>query len=266
MDFYGRAIPFNFDIEMSRRLNIALKAGCCAVCGSTPTVHSHIIPRALAKDLRANEKHLVAGDLWTEGPIFMQAGRGDPDLLCRTHEAQLGPIDDYGIRFLRRAREALVNIAPGRYVTISNRDPRLLQAFVLSVVWRKDLSNQTRDNSHSNLGPYGEKIRRLIFEGAALNSPILFIKSHLTVGGELAPMLIEPMRTLAAGRHAWTVGFGWISAIVKLDNRAWPENIERHDASRTKNVSIHAVGPVDLLDAEGLHPVLAQMLKGDKPD
>jgi hypothetical protein len=111
--------------------------GQCAVCGNTPTVKSHIIPRALALDLRGKQKHLVSGELERPGVKFLQNGRWDPHLLCRDHEERLSHIDDYGISFIRRFCATRQHAIP-----VANDRPLLLQAFFLALIWKKNLSNR----------------------------------------------------------------------------------------------------------------------------
>jgi hypothetical protein len=209
---------------------ITFARGSCAVCGVSPTVKSHIIPRALAHDLRGDSKHLVSGDLDRPGIKYLQSGRWDPHILCREHEAGLSRFDDYGVLFVRAFRNGGVPIGNQGF-KLENPRPRDLQMFFLALIWRKDLSDQAKGQP-SQLGPYAACIRAALFNGVDVLSPTLLFQSPTSVGGERTPIAVEPYRVKLRHFNAWYCGLGWVDAVVKLDRRPWSAEWGPFDATK----------------------------------
>src|SRR4051794_14301618 len=93
----------------------------CAICGDSKTVGSHIVPRALAHEIRADGKDLSILSSGVKKPKFSQSGLVDRTLLCSGHEAITGELDRYGVEFIRRVRAA--RAAHADRFQVDNPDP-----------------------------------------------------------------------------------------------------------------------------------------------
>jgi hypothetical protein len=231
--------------------------GSCAVCGTSPTVKSHIIPRAIAHDLRGTSKHLVSGELDRTGVKFLQSGRWDPHILCKEHEASLSAFDDYGVQFVRSFRSDSIPVGKKGF-EVENPNPRHLQMFLLSLIWRKDLSNRAK-GQHSQLGPYARNIEKALFEDGGMESPALIFQSPTSVAGKRTPIAVEPFKVKLQNTNSWLCGLGWIDAAVKLDRRHWPREWAQFDATKTKPARIVAMDTIDILNNPSLRPLIDQM-------
>lgn len=231
---------------------ILFTPGHCAVCGETPTVKSHIIPRALALDLRGKQKHLVSGELDRPGIKYLQNGRWDPHLLCRDHEGRLSHIDDYGISFIRRFCEVSDQSTRQHAIPIANDRPHLLQAFFLALIWKKNLSNRGKGRP-CELGPYASAIRNVLFSGHVFPSPLFLVQNPTAVDGQRIPIAVEPYRVKMRDTNAWKCDLGWLSAVVTLDKRGWPQEWLQFDAT--------SQDPAPVITLDRAQPSLAPILQ-----
>lgn len=237
---------------------ISFERGSCAVCGSTPTVKSHIIPRALAHDLRGDGKHLVSGEIDRPGIRYLQSGRWDGYILCGVHEGRLTRYDDYGVEFIRNFRNLPSVFKRGDHFALTNSSPADLQRFLLAVIWRKNLSNQARGQP-CGLGPYAQAISNTLFAGEEIESPALTFQSVIAIDGERTPIATEPYKVKLAGFNAWYCGFGWLDAVVKLDKRNWPPEWQPYDATKNNVARVVGMNPRNIQDIPSLSPILKQM-------
>lgn len=227
----------------------------CAVCGASPTVKSHIIPRALALDLKRGEKHLVTGRLGQEGIRELQNGRWSYKILCEAHEKHLGSADKYGVEFVRAIMSR--GEQSGDF-TIQNSQPYLLKKFILALIWRADTADKA-EGLPSRLGPYDQLIRKCIFHEGDLDAPIYFLRPNLTADGNPLPIALEPTRVRMHHCNGWKLGFGNLDVIVKLDKKPWPKEWKAVDASLQTSVLVLDAEPSDIRDAPAYHPLIRQM-------
>ncbi|QDU85186.1 hypothetical protein Pla163_23140 [Planctomycetes bacterium Pla163] len=155
---------------------------CCAVCGSSPVLRSHLLPRALYSRLRGDEVVI--------GPVRVERGRANTSskqvaipLLCGPSEQRLGLIVDRpACEFAEggsRSRQALQEIrsAPtaarlqgalvkdaGDLKSISS-----LVRFGLSVLLRWDLGGEAWmcSRAYPSLGPFRGPIQSALFHDSA---------------------------------------------------------------------------------------------------
>ena len=103
----------------------------CAICADSPTVRSHVIPRALFHDSKRQGRTLIMGGV-EPGHRVAQSGKWTSRILCAEHERQLGTCDDYGVAFCRAWRRS------GRAgdAVVPNQRPALLVDFAVACMWR----------------------------------------------------------------------------------------------------------------------------------
>lgn len=229
-------------------------APSCLICGLSPTVKSHILPRSLSLDLKRDDKHLVSSRLGENSLRKVQNGRWSYKILCDTHEKHLGPADKYGIEFARRA---IAHKLPTAHFSVPNPQPDLLKKFILSLIWRADAAERA-DGRQSQLGSYEAAIRHCIFENGTLEAPIFFLRPNLTADGRPVPIALEPTRVRMRDCNGWKLGFGNLDAVAKLDKKPWPKEWSEVDASIQTSVLILDAEPSDIRNAPAYHPLIRQ--------
>lgn len=230
----------------------------CVICSGTPTVRSHLIPRALSRDMMKGEKHLVEGSLGRPGAKFTQSGFADERLLCSEHEAALGIYDNYGVRIARAIGKA-VPAEGARFVTVENPRPHLFRKFVLSLIWRQ-VASSVLDGEANALGPYREKIEAAIFHDGDVTAPMFVTRPDIRLLGNKAPLIVHPARTVFLDRHAWRCELGGISVLMKLDRRPWPPELRRFDLGSESKAEVLVEPPKDLREIEAFRPLFKHML------
>jgi hypothetical protein len=133
----------------------------CRICGGSPLIDAHLFPRALAHDLRGEEKHLFVGAAGAPGRRIVQAGLFDRKILCSEHEAALGIYDAYGIEFCRTFPARVQHVTPNTW-RVRDVDGDLLSRFWLSVLWRFAVSTLP-ETALVQLGPYEDHLRDILF-------------------------------------------------------------------------------------------------------
>jgi hypothetical protein len=200
----------------------------CAVCGHPKTVNSHVIPRALAREIRADCKDLTILSSGVKKPKFSQSGLVDRALLCSAHEAITGELDRYGVDFIRRVRKER-NLHRDRF-QIDNPEPGKLLRFATSIVWRAVVSAHGNAN-RDDLGPLEKGLERNVFEGVALNAQ-LFVSS-VSIQHDERELLtaMMPVRSRQAGAWAWvfTLNGCFFALFLGSPNFAFPTSETRAD-------------------------------------
>ena len=239
---------------MGRRRN-----GECLICGSTETVKSHLFPRALMLDVRADSKNVIEGSRHWDGVRFRQNGQWDDTILCKTHEDVCGRGDDYVIDLLRSIPERELPPSEGGGVLLPNPHPDLLVHFVYSTVWRFAAARPNTELKRS-LGPYFDRIQHIIFEDAPPNLDVVFWKREFQLpGGGTARIAIPPHRQMLADRNVWLFVLSGFSFWVKTDNRPFPPLFAPILANgRTNLIFVHG-DSLPIMEVPMLHPVFARM-------
>lgn len=192
----------------------------CLICGSEPTVKSHIVPRALFHDMRPEKGQLI-GNL-RDGPGYqhLQSGFWDKTILCAVHEGQLHQADEYGIRFCRNFNAGK---KAGQWrVDVPNPDPALLVDFASACVWRMAAS-RSEGRPKSLLGPYNQRLVDSLFHGIAYR-PMLLVacNAYHLKKGEILNFGALPFRYVELNIHFWRFIVGGLIFDLKLDARATP--------------------------------------------
>jgi hypothetical protein len=200
--------------------------GACRVCGRGPTIDAHLFPRALAHDLRGEEKHLFVGAAAAPGRRIVQAGLFDPRILCATHEGALGAYDDYGIEFCRSFQSKCQH--PARNIwRVHDVDGDLLTKFWLAILWRFGVS-QLREASLVRLGPFEDRLRDILFSNAPCSAEpaILMVRyrSHVLRPENIClPPYATDFPILSSGRRrAYSMSVAGFQVLVKVDSQPLP--------------------------------------------
>lgn len=201
---------------------MAKSEGVCIVCGDKPTVKSHLYPRAIMLDMRADARTLLEASARREGYVERQNGIWDDRFLCKRHEDLAGGGDDYVIRLTRRLSVEATQHPMGVALQISNPNPQLLMRFAYGTVWRH-LKAPVTGLSPSALGPYLLRFEAALFGNGPFDLPLLVSVNNLRgPDGEVVPLALSPHRVKFAGRHAWHFIVGNLEFTLKADQVPWP--------------------------------------------
>jgi hypothetical protein len=241
---------------------VANAKGTCLICGQGPTVKAHLIPRALALDVRGTDPNLVEGSATKDGMTYRQNGYWDDAMLCLEHEQQSGRGDKYAIEFIRAFKASGTRRHGG--LSVPNPKPEALAHFVQSTVWKTVMSKYGVIYGLS-LGPYEAQIRRRVFGGAGTDLPFLVAQHRLNQGSEPARMVIPPYRQKLRDRRVWMFVIGGLQFHLKTDKRPFPQSWEPY-LGNDNDPLVLADGPeLDVLEARALKPIFDRMMRPRGP-
>lgn len=193
----------------------------CVVCGERPTVRSHIVPRAIALDVRGDDIRLEVGEQGRAKPWPSQNGVWDRALLCTKHECSLNRADTYGVAFTRSLSEHSKSAKEyaERQIWIANDRPDLLSKFAVSCVWR--FVNSRYGKRHGlSLGPYNQVIVDHLFGDVPGQFPVIVTGTPLAdSAGDPAPILTMPYRTRFIDLNAWVFQLNTAQFFLIVDQR-----------------------------------------------
>ena len=141
--------------------------GRCRLCGiEGPFAESHIIPRALVRDISTNDDPMR--QLAAEPGQHPKRLRTGPYayFVCERCERSFSPWDTYGVEFLRRTHpsESFRRFADGLAVEDRDIDYSMLKMFALVLLWRAAVCG-LEDSMAVNLGRFEEVLRDQISDG-----------------------------------------------------------------------------------------------------
>lgn len=216
----------------------------CRICGSSPTIKAHLIPRAFAEEVRGDGKGMavVTSDNASFWPA--QTGTFDPDLLCAYCDAWLGNFENYAIRFIRYARN-VDEVEPGTMREVSGVDTEKIIRFACGICWK--FGNTKPDFGKIELGPYNTILAGLSFRNEAIPASIdcyLFrLKSHSSDG----MMYRHPLPDRQDGVNIVRFSVGGFVIFLKLDKRH-PSGFLSNLSTRGKNEIVFPVVPPMLFE------------------
>jgi hypothetical protein len=203
------------------RIEMSMKK--CRVCESPSTVKSHLLPRALAHDIRANQPNLHVYTINRPGFKPSQAGIYDDGILCEQHEGVIQIYDKYGVEFCRNfeSNRQMLDID----IFQVEVDSDLLVRFVVSVLWRYSVSTRPETNM-VHLGPYERCMGDIVFAGAnCCPEPALFMWANKSTNLDVTKLCIPPAvgRFLDVRHLSFVVG--GLTFVLKVDRRPVPKEL-----------------------------------------
>jgi hypothetical protein len=232
-----------------------IKLNACAVCGEISATHNHIVPKALALDLRAGAKNLNVITVDERRVGITQSGFSARGLLCATHERQLNQLDTYGVSIVRAVSNLQNKSGISEAAKVANPQPDLLTRFLLSVAWRFD-RNQILRKEGSFLGEkYADLIRGHLFEGAPFQTQIALVRPQIVVGDDIADITSSPTRAVMENINIVTLYFGRLEAIIKLDQRKAPQILVDLDCTNKDPLTVVVSRPTDIRTIQRFRPL-----------
>jgi hypothetical protein len=229
----------------------------CLVCGATPTVKSHIFPRALMLDLKGDGPHLHQGEENRQGTKYLQNGLWDSNILCCQHEQKTAAADEYGIEFCRNVKSQIPQSIAANWV--NNSKPDLLVQFAYQNIWRFCASSKGR--GLKALGPYAKKLQNHIFGNETSDFPILLARNHLkTIDNNESTIAIPPFPNKLGRWRFWMFSISGVQFYIKLDNQPFPESYKNFIVNNRQSVLLHKLDTMTDFNVPILQPLILNMI------
>ena len=182
----------------------------CIICGKSPTVRSHVLPKGLMRDMIDTPQGLTVVSRDSDRSRLSQSGLIDANLLCSEHEKATEAYDKYGVEFCRAFEQLAVPTETGNGFMVPNPKPQMLARFIYACVWRYVTSRYGTEVA-LNLGRYEAIMRGCIFEGAECTLPVIVGLSHLRdSNGEPQTICVAPFYSRAAPANRWVLTIGYL--------------------------------------------------------
>jgi len=188
------------------------------LCG-VPAVRSHLLPAAIARDIRGAEKEVLIGSKDYDGRNQSQSGTWER-MLCSDHEAMLHDYEDYSIKFLRGFKLTPAERSTGYFVRKGVETTALIR-FACSVLWRYHTSIQI-EASKVELPEWEADLRAVTFDGDMTRAPDVIIGAHDQHLYSSNRYAYPPSRSEFDSRFVWQTVIHGVIFLVKLDRRPYP--------------------------------------------
>ena len=186
----------------------------CRICGTSPTVRSHHIPRAFIKGIRGTDKHVLLTDRDRPGHRPTQGGTFSDDIFCAEHEAVTGRLDDIAVRFCKAAYLGPAMVAGGAF-EVRGFDPIALIRFACSILLRCHYSG--RDETRLvDLGRYAADLASIVFDCHLARAPHVYVYSAVGSDFDFRELASLPASMRVDHSRRWSFQCGGIAFVVDL--------------------------------------------------
>jgi hypothetical protein len=235
----------------------------CKICCDPVTVNSHIIPRALAHDVRGRDTHSIIASRKSSGPKPSQSGISYPNLLCDTHEKQTSVVDKYGIEFVRRIAAEWKNHRTNGSMRVVNPQPEMIRRFALLTIWREV---HAVENSTRTLGRFDQAIQDGLFGTSLLPDwPVIVQRTNFVdEQGEPVDYNIYPWRNKIFERNCWCFTAAGVNFFVVSDNRGLPLKFSSYSADTNDPAIVAIPSPLPVKKMGMVNSVIDSMAKNRK--
>jgi len=229
----------------------------CVVCGASPTVKSHIVPRALFHAMKRLDHQLIGPRADGPGYRVLQSGSWCDTILCDAHESLLGDVDRYGVAF---CRDFMRRLKEGQEpIEIANPRPDLLVLFASACVWRMAAA-RTDGQPEKWLGPYAKRLSAALFEQAPFDTPLLLSRHAYQIKrGEIMNLSLMPHPHSELGIKFWRFIVCGLIFDLKMDNRAVPYAMSIFPINNRNVVTVFDDLPQNPLRSQTLGPALHRL-------
>lgn len=189
----------------------------CVICGQSPVVETHLLPRAVALAIRGDLPALWLGSIHHEGYELSQSGMFDW-LLCKRHEGEIGKYETYAIAFCRDLVLTPQEIREGAFAREGTDNDKLIR-FACSVLWRFHASSLPAAKT-VDLGAKWESILRAItFDNAPVNRPEMLVARYAPSRIPDDKWATQPSMGKFDGRRVWSFVIYGMVFMIKLDQQ-----------------------------------------------
>lgn len=191
----------------------------CLVCGASPTIKSHLIPRVMAVEVQVGNVHAFVLPS-RPGYRESQSGLWDPSILCGDCDSYIGHFEGCTAKALASIRSAGVGAQAFALVS-AEQAPDVTLRFYAALLWKYAVTRP--DLGQIDLGPYKSVLQRVAFEDAPIpdffDVFLMRLRRSRDDSGVFAYRAPKPDRK--AGINMYRVLVGGVLAIVKVDRRPW---------------------------------------------
>lgn len=196
----------------------------CVICGEGPTVKSHLLPRAVAHDIRADQKSLWLGSIHHDGYEMSQSGVYDW-LLCDEHESAIGGYETYAINFCRDFTLTAGEVAAREFRRDETDNDKLIR-FACSVLWRHHACDLPVAKG-VNVGGWEPTLRAITFDNAPVLEPSVVLARYAPNGLPDDKWAIPPAQSKFDDRRVWSFVIYGMIFMVKLDKRPFSPSTQK---------------------------------------
>lgn len=204
----------------------------CLICGTTPTIKSHLLPRAFAREVQVGKAHAFVRS--AEDYDHTQSGIFEQNILCKKCDNDLGKFENIAAQAFRKIRVAAKGAANGKYVLKGTVGDDILR-FAAGILWKYSVAS--RPNGKIELGPYRDVLKDIAFNNAPIPTSIdalLFrIKTHEQDEGVFAYSTPKPDRQEGVNGYRLLVGGMFI--FIKIDKQTPNTEAYRRGSIRGKS-------------------------------
>lgn len=190
----------------------------CLVCGMSPTIKSHLIPRVMAVEVQVGTAHaIVASD---QDYRESQSGLMDRNILCGPCDSAIGRFEGSTAKAFKSLRNAGIGVRDGSLVS-TEQVPDVTLRFYAALLWKYAVAR--RDLGQIDLGPYKYELQKIAFEGAPIpdffDAALMRLRLNSDDVGVFAYRV--PRLDRKNGVNMYRILVGGVLAFVKVDRRSW---------------------------------------------
>lgn len=226
----------------------------CVVCGAPTNVKSHLIPRAIALDIRGDDKHLLIGSNSQFGQTQSQSGSWER-FLCEHHEGCIHDYEQYAIKFIREfaldPHERLLFLRKG----VANEP--LIQ-FACSILWRYHTSNLPEARGVF-IPEWEAALRTATFDGDLSAAPDILIAGHRQAIFRSNSYAYPPHRAVFMHRDVMQFVINGLIFMAKLDRRPFDPDTQKVLLNKERDFLFGYIKDGDFAEASRLYDIGRRM-------
>ena len=188
------------------------------ICGKPADVRSHLLPTAIAQDIKGGEKHILIGSKDHDGRNYSQSDRWER-MLCADHEAMMHDYEEYAIEFLRSFSLTSTERENGWFFRKGINNEALIR-FACSVLWRYHMSTAV-EAYKVNVPDWEGDLRAVTFDGDMTRAPDVIIGAHVQSLYPSNRYAYPPHKSEFDGRLVWQIVIHGVIILIKLDRRPY---------------------------------------------
>lgn len=188
----------------------------CLICGSTPTIKSHLLPRTFAREVQVGKAHALARS--PDDYDHTQSGVFEQDMLCKNCDNNLGKFENIAAQAFRKIRKSAKDAVVGKYLLAGSKGDDILR-FAAGTLWKYSVSSE--QNGRIDLGPYRDILRDIAFNQspipASIDALLFRLKTHDEDDGVFAYR--TPKSDRQEGVNGYRLLVGGMLIFIKTDKQ-----------------------------------------------
>lgn len=191
----------------------------CLICGASPTIKSHLIPRVMAVEVQVGIAHAIVSPS-SPGYDDSQSGLWDKTILCGACDSSIGRFEGSTAKAFKSLRNAGVGVRD-RSLVSTDQAPDVTLRFYAALLWKYAVAD--RSLGQIDLGPYKYELQKVAFGGAPIpdffDAALMRLRLNSDDVGVFAYR--APKLDRKGGLNMYRVLVGGVLAFVKVDRRPW---------------------------------------------